>query len=400
MSTQITLGDILDNVNDLTQNYDVTSIDRNNKIRQVNRAIEYIKRRLSLQSDKKIYSFYFYEDVKFYDLEDGFDELLKLYYNTSSIEDSDKNIPRYEWNGAKDLELLSDTGMVSNKNKVAFTTINGKNQLMLVGANLRGRNLINSFDTLTGLTFSADVSNQTADTYVKKQGSASVKFDIDTSLSSTSISFPGNWDIREYINISSAYRTYIKFPTGTTGYFTNVKLRLQSSTGNYYEMTTTTQQDGTAWIDTDWSFLSFSLANATTTGSPDASAINQIELIFTHSGTFAAVTNIRVDYLYMVNPDYMDCVYLTAVKGTDNTGNTDKIFLTVDTDILSFGPYAADLITPIALKAALFLWPQLRGDTNFWQIYKADCEDTINIWGKVYPRDRMTGIFGSTQIKR
>jgi len=395
----LTFGELKQDVQDLCQNFNVTTIDKGNIDRQTNRSIEYVQRKLGLPSDIKTHSFYYYDDTKFYDCPAGFNELLQVYYNTDSIVDADHNYPINRWFPFKDSDILRDTAGKKYKNRVSFTTINGKNQLLLSGSNLRGNSTINSFDSLSGLTFSADVASQEIDSYVYKQGSGSLKFNIASGLSATTISFTGVYDIRELLNINSAYRIYIDFPTGTTGYFTNVELRLQSSVGNYYSITATTQDDLSAWASNAWSRLGFSLSSKTIVGTPDPSAITSFIVVFNHSGTFAPVTGIRVDYLYQVNPDYMNATYYSAYKGTDSTGATPKIILTEDTDLLSFGTYAQDLRLPISLRATLSLFPQLRGDINFWQIYKQDHDEVLKLYSRTYPRKRSSQS-GSTEILR
>jgi hypothetical protein len=377
---------------DLLSNYNVTTVDKGNKERAINRAIEYVQRKLGLPSDKKIWSFYFYDDTKFYTTPDGFNELLQLYYNTSSVVDSDYNNPRNRWFVDKDIELLRATGNTyGSMNKVAFTTINQLSQLMLVGSNIRGSSIINAFDNTTGLTFSSSITGTSIDTYVKKQGSGSLKFSMDNSASTSTITMAGSWDITQAIAISSAYRLYIDFPVGAAAQFTNVKLSLISSVGNSYDITATTQDDGTAWTENVWDRLSFSLANATTTGTPVASQITSMVITFTHSGTFTAVSNIRMDYLYQVNPDYMDVVYYSSQKGTNQAGTVPKVILDEDSDIVSFGAYAPDLVYPIALKAASILQPQLRFNPEFYAMYKADFIDVLTLMSRTYPRQRQAG---------
>ncbi len=399
MAETITLSDIRNQVSDFAQNYNTSNIDLGNTDRAINRAIEYVQRRLGLPSDRKVYSFYYYDDIMFYDMPDAFNELMQLYYNTTDLVDINHNTPFYRWGVVKDVEILRSSGFINQGNRVAFTTLNGSNQLLLDGMNIRGSSTVNSFDTTTGLTFSADFLNTTTDPYIKKQGSASVKFDLTTGLSESTITFSDQLDISNLLNINTAYRLWVFFPTAAPTKFTNVKIRFISSTGNYYEVTTTTQFDGSAWTANDWNKLSWSLSNATTTGSPDATNISSIQIAFTHSGSYSAITNMRVDFLYQVNPDYMDVLYYSAIKGTDSTGATDKIILDESDDIVAFGPYAPDLILPIALKAATILWPQLRADLNFLMVYKQDCEETLKLFGRTYPRQRSMNS-GQTQILR
>lgn len=384
----IFFSDLKIQTNDLLSNYNVTSIDKGNVNRAVNRSIEYVQRRLALPSDKKIFSFYYYDDTKFYETPDGFNELLQLFYNTSSLVDADHNFPRNRWFVRKDIEMIRDTAPINEDHRVSFTTMNQASELFLLGSNLRGSSLVNSFDNTIGLTFSSNITGVSIDTNVKKQGSGSLKFSMNNSLSASTITMAGLWDLSQLLNIVSAYRMYVDFPVGAAAQFSSISLRFQSSTGNYYTITTSAQDNGDPWTENVWDRLSWSLADIVTTGSPVSTQINSIVITLTHSGSFTAVSNLRLDNFYQINPDYMDCIYYSSYKGTDSTGVTPKIILTEDQDIVSFGDYAPDLVYPIALKAATIISPQLRFDADFQVMYKSDFEDVIKLLSRTYPRSR------------
>ena len=210
MANQVTFKEVLDQINDYGQNYTATTIDKGNVKRAANRAFEHVQSRLGLPSDIDTFDFEYYQDTNLYDCPDDFNELIQLYYNTDQSDITvDLNTPAHRWNIAKDTEILRSTGSRNvnsgyqwngpSSNQVALTRINGKNQLLLKGSNSNGIQLINSFDTTTGLTFSSDIANQAADSNVKKQGNASIKFDITAGQTSSSISMTGNWNIQNSI---------------------------------------------------------------------------------------------------------------------------------------------------------------------------------------------------------
>jgi len=396
----ITFGELLAQINDYNQNYTVTNIDKGNIERAANRAIEYVQARLGLPSDIDTYNFFYYQDQKFYDCPVDFNEFVQLYYNTDYSDAMiDYNTANRRWNLFKDTELLRRSGTEPSSNKVAVTRINGKNQLLLNGLNTKGPNIINTFDSINGLTFSSNIANQAYDTNTKKQGVASTRFDIVAGATSSTVSFTGLWSIRDAINTYSVNRMYMNFPTGKAADITSVELRFITSSGNYFSVSETNQVDGTAWVENAWSWLNFALNGMTETGSPDSTSITEIQVILNHADTFAC-ENLRIDYLYQVTPDYLTLSYYSFYKGTDSTGATKKINLTADSDICSFGDIAPALIDPIALKAAMKLWPQLRSEPTFWQIYKADFDDVLKVYGRTWPRHRTTGIGGITEIIR
>lgn len=397
----VTLQDILNETNDLLQNYTNGNIDEANKIRAINRAIEYVQRRMALPSDKRIHTFWFYQDVPFYDCPAGFNELIQLYYNNtfSNQQQGNPNYFKNRWFVVEDIQILRASGYRPEQNKVAFTTANQENQLLLHGNNITQASIIQSFDSLSGISYSADITDVSLDYNIKKQGSASMKFNIDNSLAESEIYFNGLWDIQSALNMAFAYRLYVMFPTGTTSYFSDVELRLETDSGNYYKISTTTQENGDAWVADEWSFLSFDSEDITTVGTPNSQQIQTIRIILNHSMAFQAVSNMRIDYLYQIFPDYMNALYYSAYKGSDSTGVTEKINLTELSDIAYFGDYAQDLIAPISLQAATRLFPQIRGNAEYWQMYKADFADVLKQFGKVYPRIRAVNA-GQTQLIR
>ena len=398
----VTLQNLIDQVSDFMASYSSTTISLGNVERGINRAIEFVQRRLGLPSDNAIQSFYFYEDTPYYDCATGFNELIGLKYNTSANSnpvDCNPNVPRRRWNVYKDIEIMQLSGQWPDENQVAFTTVNGKSQLLLHGRNQRGSQTINPLNSTNGLTFSTDIT-ASVDTNVYKYSNGSLKLNINTSLSASYLTFSGMWSIASLLNTNGAYRMYIDFPTGTTGYFTNVELRLQSSVGNYYSILATVQSDGTAWNSNAWSLLSWQLSNATVVGSPNPAQITSMYVYLNHSGSYAAVTGIRFNYLYQITPDYIDAVYYSAYKGTDLTGATPKIILDTPSDICSFGSIAPDLILPISLKAAATLSPQILASPEFQAIWKADFLEAMEVFGRVYPRRRATGQFGQSYVRR
>jgi hypothetical protein len=146
----ITLQDILNQTNDNLSNYNFSNIDSGNKIRGVNRAIEIVQRRLGLPSDKETQAITFTSGTTFYDLDEGFNELIAIYYDPTGL-DNDPNTPENKWYIYTDVELLQDSGNFVSKKRACVTNINGKPQLMLLGDNL----ILNATDSLIVVYWSA-----------------------------------------------------------------------------------------------------------------------------------------------------------------------------------------------------------------------------------------------------
>jgi len=358
--------------------------------------MEFVQERLGLPSDRKIFTFQFFSDTKFYTLPDGYSDTIGLFYNTTNAGVAkDSNTPNREWNSHEDTEILVDTGSYDRDNRYAFTTMNGSNQLLLKGRNVCGPNVINPFNTTGQQTYSSSVTGYSVDSNIYVKNGASLLFTLTNAEGTSTISTAGQWDILNLLNSQGAYRVYVYFPTGAAAQISSVTLQALSSTGNYYTMSATTDYLGNAFNTNGWSLLSFNLDNSTTVGTPVALSITSLNLGFVHSGSFTGISNMRVNYLYQIQPDLLDFIYYSTYKGTDSTGTQNKILLDQPSDIASFGSFAPNLILPIALKGAQILLPQLRGDLNFTQLYATGFTETMLLYGKKYPRKRVTKASGT-----
>ena len=84
------------------------------------------------------------------------------------------------------------------------------------------------------------------------------------------------------IDISDYLRGIVLLPSylTTASKLASLKVRLLSSAGNYYEVTSTADSIGD-YLRDGWNMVRFDMANKTTVGSPDASAITNWEIIGT-----------------------------------------------------------------------------------------------------------------------
>lgn len=132
---------------------------------------------------------------------------------------------------------------------------------------------------------------------------------------------------------------YLKGAVLLPSYFTtadnlaSIKVRLLSSTGNYYEVTSTADSIGDYFVD-GWNILKFDMANKTTVGSPVSTAITSWEIIGTT--TTGTTLTIVFDKFTLQNfvPFYLEYysnnAYISGSTGaywqsTISNSNNDKI---------------------------------------------------------------------------
>jgi dynactin complex subunit len=87
-------------------------------------------------------------------------------------------------------------------------------------------------------------------------------------------------------------------------------------------------------------------------------------------------------------PDYLQVVYYTNFKGKNSAGNFVSK-LENESDVPLFEKIAPDLLLPIVLRAAFYLAPQLKTNTDFTTIFFQEAENTIINLGRSYPRKRI-----------
>ncbi len=380
----ITLQTILDNTNDVLGNYTTSTIDPGQKIRAINRTIEYIKRRLGLPSDETIQTINFCEDQYFYTLNIDFDEAFHLLYHDPLLNTEQR---RWDWMPYED--ILQRTGDGNTSFKWSVTTINGENQLVTLGQNLVRSTLIESFDSVGDWTVSGDGSALVRDALEKYKGDASLAFTSTYSAGSITLQDATlNLDVQTFFEKHGIFKVRTRLPTTN---ITNIKLVLYVDDSNYWTITETDQDDGTAFTANEWIKIGFPLDNVVETGTPEIDeTVTKMQIVYTTTSGFTGT--VRVDDMFVAIPDSMDLIYYTRYKGT-SSGGTNKIHLTTASDLLRIGDYFDDYIELISQGAALRCLPSLRGDKEFFGVFKADFEDMIRVLGKRFPRKRVQGSF-------
>lgn len=391
----VVFQDLINQTNDYISNYVTSQIDLGNRTRAINRATEFFQRRMGLPSDQRVYSFYFVQPTNYYTMPVDFNEPIDLIYH-----DYNNNFPGNEFFFQKYPQVLRLGGINPATKYFSYVPYNGSQQLLILGNNLDSGSVLDSFDNAIteGWVGSGDANTLAEDNNIFTQGSGSLSFNITPSSGTATLTFATfpQTTFTDWFQQQAWVMLDIWF---TTTNFTSVQLKLQSSTGNYYNISVTNNADGTAWTANQWNTVAFKLSNAAIVGSPKNSAINYVQINFVEGLTFTAQTSMRVDNMTLVIPDYVDLIYYSNYKCTNgNTGALQKDFINTN-DVALFGNYAPDLIGPIAKRAALELMPQLRQDKDWYQEYKQEVAEAIKIWGKTYPRQRIVN-FGRTMIRR
>jgi hypothetical protein len=208
-----------------------------------------------------------------------------------------------------------------------------------------------------------DATDISTDTVVYKQGVASIKFNIDTTLSgsdraSLTRTFTTGFDFSPYKDIGWL-KMWADLPNVTN--LSSISLNWGTDASNYYKTTITAQVDGNAFSTTRWNDLGFEWNGATVVGTPTDTNIAYFKIDLDYTGAYVSTDDFRFDFLRLLVPDNMTLTYTTNSVGKSSGGTYLSAF-TASTDTFLFGDVDPSLGEVIAIYASVILSPQILVD--------------------------------------
>lgn len=184
--------------------------------------------------------------------------------------------------------------------------------------------VVSSLDSLTagGGTWTAfgDGANLTADGDSYVRGSGSIRFDISAAGGTTAGIYNAgldSFDISDYVNLNRSVFVWVYITSATN--ITNFKVRIGSSSSNYYEITVTTTNEATSFV-AGWNLLRFDFSSKTTTGSPDSTACTYAALFMTKAVGKVSETGYRFDSLILEGGSTFDVIYYSKYPWQSSAG--------------------------------------------------------------------------------
>jgi len=196
-----------------------------------------------------------------------------------------------------------------------------------------GGTQINNMDSLTANgTWAAvggtGVSNLAVDTVVKREGEASISYDITAAtVPALENSTMAQVDLSSHENKSTLF-LWVYLPTVTS--LSNVILRWGSSTTDFWAVTETDQFSEFPF-QTGWNRLGFKWDGAAETGTPVSSAVDYIRVTITYS-VATTDTDFRIDALDSKLPTAVTHSFYTIPMVKDASGDFQDEFST-STDV-------------------------------------------------------------------
>lgn len=156
--------------------------------------------------------------------------------------------------------------------------------------------LVNSMDSTTAdgtWTAGGDASNIATDGNSYLSGAGSVKFDLSGVTGSGYIenSTMSAKDLSSIEDIGALFQWLYSSSNAFTLAITNVKIRIGSSSTDYYEMTATTPQDRSSFQDY-WNLVKWNMVEKTMTGTPNLvlSTYVRVQINYTTGTAFTAIS--------------------------------------------------------------------------------------------------------------
>lgn len=180
------------------------------------------------------------------------------------------------------------------------------------------------------------LSALTRDAAVFYESPSSLKFTLTgASVGTLTKTLSSSIDISSYEDVGVAFLA-TRIPAGSTlADLTSIEFRFGSDDSNYDSVTETDGFLG-AWVLDDWLLTAFDFSGATSTGTPDWTAMDYIQLRLTHASGF---TNFRVGGLWIAQPSPHEFLYQTAAIFLNGGALAQKITDDDDEIILSDAAY-------------------------------------------------------------
>lgn len=197
------------------------------------------------------------------------------------------------------------------KDRDTFTVevLNGVKTLRL-SKRIAGHSVLHRMDSLTGdgtVTGSGDVTDLTTNNLEKVSGSASVQFGLDglTGQGVIAINLAAALDLSTIEDVGALFN-WLYFPNASR--LTNMVFKWGTDASNYWSLTITAPHDRTSFEDAVFTLQRADWVNATETGTPDAAAVDYLEVVLNYTAG-DALANVRLDNITAARGDAYEAVY-------------------------------------------------------------------------------------------
>lgn len=217
--------------------------------------------------------------------------------------------------------------------RASFQYNNGTPILRLVTQNVTPSVILDNMSETTGWTAAGTASSLTQDNASYWQSPSSLRFNVTVGTGTLTKAI-NSADIEDYVGVGVAFLA-VYIPSVSN--LTSISLKLGSSATDYYSVTATAGFTG-AWTVNNWLLVPFDFSTASTTGTPDWSAVDYAQVSIVASGT---ETNFHVGQLFISLPSPYQILYQSPsiFLASGETSPTPTITANTDEIILNTAPY-------------------------------------------------------------
>lgn len=234
-----------------------------------------------------------------------------------------------------------ETYSYSDKNLIAISNDDQARTLLIASKVDDVGTTIDTLDSITNWSGYGDGENLLSDTDDYVKGNASINWDIGSGGGTTAgiVNSSLDFDVTDYAGTGSIF-TWVYISSTTN--LTNFKIKVGSDSSNYYLMTATTKNDGTAF-EVGWNLIRFDFSGKSETGSVDEDDCTYCSLYMTKDGAKVSETDYRFDQIIMKKGIHFYTKYYSKYGWVSNTG-TRLENSTTTTDILMCDSSEYDMI--------------------------------------------------------
>src|SRR3990167_2159217 len=226
----------------------------------------------------------------------------------------------------KPVELFDRTKhLLPNGYALSFEHNKGTGIARIASPKPTSRTILDNMNEDTGWTAAGSASALAEDETVYYESPASLRFTLTGSSTGTLTKTINALDIASYEDVAVGF---LAIRTPSIANLTNISVRVGSSDSAYDEVTETEGFLG-AWTVDDWLLVAFDFSGATSTGTPDWTAIDYIQVRVAHTGT---ITNFRVGGFWLALPSPHEMIFQTAAI-FKQSGSLAKTIIDDDTEI-------------------------------------------------------------------
>lgn len=250
-------------------------------------------------------------------------------FGTKVVDIAPQGVSRAVWDGVTKTNQQNfdrTKGYLANGTRFTFKYLDGNPVIRIATQNTTPSVNINQCSEIGTWIAAGSASGLTVDTANYYQQPASLRFTLTgSSLGTLTNNLTNASNLSTYQGVGVVFLA-VYIPDATT--LTSVSLKLGSSASDYSEVTSTQGFLGT-WTSNDWQLVAFDMSTASSTGTPNWSAIDYVQVGFNHTAT---QTNFRVGSLFIAQPSPNQIFYYSNAIFTPTGSTTALKTITDDTD--------------------------------------------------------------------